>query len=181
LVAIAPLAIVASLTPATKSFFEAWLSAVIMMFMYPLVLGGVFATILAMGNATTSSLNANEVNSFGDVLPIMTNTFLSITMVLLSPVILSLITGSMQIGILAGAVGGLLSKGSKGAFGGAVGASKMAAGGAKMAGGAMKGAAANTANFMKPGQFGKNVGEGINHRAAQLNRGSERFNKFRGK
>lgn len=196
LIAIAPLAIVAMLTPATKSFFESWLSAVIMMFMYPLILSGVFATILAMGNATTQSLNANDVNTIGSVIPVVMNVILSIAMVMLSPVILSLVSGSLQVGSVASGIGSFAAKGGGKAISGVKSGARMGVGayqdvsggelgkgasGAAQAGAFMGSGALTAAQAMSPANFGNNLKGGINQRAGQLNRMSERVGRFRGK
>ncbi len=195
LIGIAPLAIVASLTSATKSFFESWFSAVIMMFIYPLILSGIFATVLAMGNSTISTLDANDAITMGSIIPVVMVVMLSIFMVILSPLILSLLSGSLQIGSIAGVVGGALSQPAKGALGmgtaagagvvnGLTGYQGKGLGGGAAGQALGKGAlgmGADTASFLRPSKVGKNLGEAVNLRASQLNRVSERVERFRKK
>lgn len=199
LIAVAPIAIVASLTSYTKSFFESWLSAVISMMMYPLILSGVFATVLAMGNATISTLDADADITVGTIIPVVMVVILSIIMVMLSPIILSLISGSIQLGQLASSVGGVLSRPASMVAGKTAGVGKQAAGGAmggamgretpdgasrasragNYMGGAARGAVADTASFMKNPVA--NSRDGVNLRANQINRAAERMARLRRK
>lgn len=192
LIAVAPIAIVASLTSYTKSFFESWLSAVISMMMYPLILSGVFATVLAMGNATISTLDTDADITVGTIIPVVMVVMLSIIMVVLSPIILSLITGSIQVGNLASSVSSVLSKpvsaaarsgsAAAGGFGrGLMGSdqTKSDAGMAAKTGRAVGGAARDTASFMKNPVA--NTRAGVNRRADQINRAAERMARLRRK
>jgi len=200
LVGLAPVAIVASMTDATKSFFSSWLSAVILMLLFPLVLSGVFATVLAMGNNTISGLEADAEMNIGTIIPVVMVLILSIIMVILSPVIVSMVGGSIELGRMTGAVGGMMSraalsgvgfakKSGTGAGQAAYGAGRGAAGydasygasGAQRAGVAAGSAARDTANFVRPSQVGNNMGQATEYRAAQLNRMSERVERFRKK
>ncbi len=198
LVGLAPLAIVASMTNVTKSFFSSWLSAVILMLLFPLVLSGVFATILAMGNNTIAGLEADAEMNIGTIIPVVMVLILSIIMVILSPVIVSMVGGSIELGRMTGAVGGMMARaagtgaslagrGAVGAGQGAYGAGRGAAGydaaygapASQRAGAAIGGAARDTANFARPSQLGSNLVQAGEHRAAQLNRLSERIERFR--
>ena len=196
LVGLAPVAIVASMTNATKSFFSSWLSAVILMLLFPLVLSGVFATVLAMGNATISGLEADAEMNVGTITPVIMVLMLSIIMVILSPVIVSMVGGSIELGRMTGAVGGMMSRGASFARKGGAAAGQAAYGAgrgtagydydpsygdsrAQRAGVTAGGVARDTANFVRPSQVGGNIGQATEYRAAQLNRMSERVERFR--
>ena len=198
LVGLAPVAIVASMTEATKSFFSSWLSAVILMFLFPLVLSGVFATVLAMGNNTISGLEADAEMNIGTIIPVVMVLILSIIMVILSPVVVSMVGGSIELGRMTGAVGGMMSRAAGAGLGfgrqGAAGVGQAAYGAgrgvagydatdggsrAQRAGAAFGGAARDTGNFVRPSQVGSNLTHATEHRAAQLNRMSERIERFR--
>jgi type IV secretion system protein VirB6 len=193
LIAVAPLAIFATLTSPTKSYFESWLSAVITMFIFPLVLAGVFAVILSLANNTISGIEADEVTTIGKTLPIMQVIVLSIILVLTTPFVVQLVSGSIQLGNLVSGAGSLAARGSmagaKGAFSGAGGLINGAKGGdagqsagkAARAGAAIGGGLRTAASAMSPSNFGDNLKGGINQRAGQLNRVSERVERFRGK
>ena len=180
LVGLAPLAIIASMTDATKSFFTSWLSAVITMLLFPLILSGVFATVLAMGNNTISGLEADAEMNIGTIIPVVMVLILSIIMVILSPIAVSMLSGSLEVGRMTSSLGGMMA-GPAGRLTkmGASGAGRSASSAASGAGTALGGAARDTANFMRPSQVGSNLTQATEHRAAQLNRMSERIERFR--
>ncbi|KIT16566.1 type IV secretion system protein [Jannaschia aquimarina] len=101
LISLAPLAIMASLSEKTKSYFEAWVSALMSMLLFPVLIAGVFATILAMSRAAIDPLG-DEINTMGDLTPLLMVVVLSIILVAASPFILTQITGSFQLGAFAG-------------------------------------------------------------------------------
>lgn len=109
LISVAPLAIMASLSEKTKSYFEAWVSALLSMLIFPVLIAGVFATVLAMSRAALDSLGG-EINVMGDLTPLLMVVVLSIILVAASPFILTQITGSFQLGSFAGS----LARGSMG-------------------------------------------------------------------
>jgi len=195
LVGLAPFAILATLTPQTKSYFETWLSGTIKVLIYPLILIGIFATILGMGNATISSIDPENISSIGQITPVLTVMFLASILVLLSPLIVTLVAGDFALGavtaiVTSGAIkagraaGGAAGRGAYGAAGGAMGRNPAeGASGASRAGNAVgqagRGAAASTAAFMQDPV--NNSREGVNLRAQQINRAAERIKRLRRK
>lgn len=191
MIALAPFAIMATLTAQTKSYFDTWLSGVIKVLMYPLILIGIFATILGMGNATISGLpNPDEITTIGQVTPILTVLVLAGFLVLLSPVIVTLVVGDFALGAITAVAGGALKRagGSAGSFVGGAGraATGMAAAEPKSAaqrgaalGSAASSVAGDTAGFMKNPIA--NTRDGVNLRANQINRVAERMARLRRK
>jgi type IV secretion system protein VirB6 len=199
LVGLAPFAILATLTTQTKSYFETWLSGTIKVLMFPLILIGIFATILGMGNATIASLDPDNIDTIGQITPVLTVLVLASFLVILSPLIVTLVAGDFALGaVTAVASGGLRrAAGSAGSFAG--GTAGRAAGGAaagaagqapgdgasrsgragNYVGGAARGAVANTASFAKNPIA--NTRDGVNLRANQINRATERMARLRRK
>ncbi|MCZ4354790.1 type IV secretion system protein [Roseovarius aestuarii] len=190
LVGLAPLAILATLTTVTKSYFDTWLSGVIKVLMYPLILIGIFATILGMGNATISGIDPDDVSAIGQVTPILTVLVLACFLVLLSPLIVTLVAGDFALGavtaLASGALkraGGSMARGAGGAARGAMGMDpaqprSAAERGAAIGSGA-RNVASDTAGFLKNPVA--NTREGVNLRAAQINRAAERVTRLRRK
>lgn len=203
-VGLAPFAIMATLTAATKGYFDTWLSGIIKVLMFPLVLIGIFATILGMGNATIATLDPDNITAIGQVTPVLTVLVLACFLVILSPLVVTLVTGDFALG----AVAGLMTRASIGAagrgmsqVGGAAGAgARGAAGAARGAMGREQPVASNAppltagqrgnnigagmrsaASAVSPSNFGNNVRGGVNHRAAQLNSAADRMARLRRK
>lgn len=195
LIGLAPFAIMATLTNQTKNYFETWLSGVIKVMMFPLILIGIFATILGMGNATISSIDPDNVTNIGQVTPVLTVLALASFLVVLSPLIVTLVAGDFALGAVT-AVGmgmmgragfaGLRNAGAAGA--GAVGGLAGGKAGEKAsrsrqagnyAGSAARGVVGDTASYMQNPIA--NTREGVNHRADQLNRAAERMARLRRK
>jgi type IV secretion system protein VirB6 len=110
LIALGPLAIMASLSDKSKNLFEAWASAMMAMLLFPVLIAGVFATIVGLAR---SSISGADPNTIGDLGPIMMTIVSAIILVMATPFILTQITGSFQLsGFAARIAGGTLS-GSK--------------------------------------------------------------------
>lgn len=172
-IGLAPLAIMATLTAQTKSYFETWLSAVIKLLMFPLILIGIFATILGMGNATIEGINPNEITALGQVVPILTILVLSSFLIMLSPFIVIWGTGDFQMGgIVKGVMnkmGGMGRSGPAKSGGSAPSESNGSIGRDTNArGGAMRNEASST-------------GEQVNSRADGINRAAARMERLRRK
>jgi len=190
LVGLAPFAILATLTTQTKSYFETWLSGVIKVLMFPLILIGIFATILGMGNATIASIDPDNIDTIGQITPVLTVLVLASFLVILSPLIVTLVAGDFALGAVTAVAGGALRRatGSAGRFAGGAGraatgmepaAPKSAAQRGAAVGGAVRGAAADTYSFAKNPIT--NTREGVNLRANQINRTAERMARLRRK
>lgn len=171
-IGLAPFAILATLTNQTKSYFDSWLSGVIKVLMYPLILIGIFATILGMGNVTIESINPDEITAIGQVTPILTVLVLSSFLVILSPIIVTLVTGDFALGGLTA----LSLKGIK-SMGGSVG--KAAGGAGREAGRGAAIVAKDTASYMRNPV--ENTRQQVDSRAAQINRASARIARLRRK
>lgn len=107
LICVGPLALMASLSDKSKSFFEAWASAMVSMLLFPVLISGVFATIMGMAR---SSVSPDDPATIGDLGPIMATIVSAIILVMATPFILTQITGSFQIGGFAAKLaGGVMS------------------------------------------------------------------------
>jgi len=189
LISIAPLAIASLLLKSSKNFFEKWFDGMIMMLIFPVILAGVFATVVAMGNSTIESLEPDS-NSLGNVTPVLTMLIMSSIMVLLTPFLAMMLTGSIQLGnAVAGGGKFAASKGTdaakgtanagRGLMGGALGNDPSdKAGFAEKAGNRMGGAARDTAGFFKGGKAMEKAQNEGRDRIAQLDRMSDRVNRF---
>lgn len=109
LIGLGPLALMASLSDKSKSFFEAWASAMMAMLLFPVLISGVFATIVGMAR---TSIPTAQPQTIGDLGPIMMTIVSAIILVMATPFILTQITGSFQLsGFAARIAGGTLSGG----------------------------------------------------------------------
>lgn len=109
LIGLGPLALMASLSDKSKSFFEAWASAMMAMLLFPVLISGVFATIVGMAR---TSIPTAQPQTIGDLGPIMMTIVSAIILVMATPFILTQITGSFQLSGFAGRIaGGTLSGG----------------------------------------------------------------------
>lgn len=186
LVALAPLAIFSTLSNSTSSYFGAWLSACITMLLYPLVLIGIFSTVLAMGNQTASSINPEDANTIGAIIPILTVLTLSIFLVILSPMIVTLITGSFQIGELAGRANNAMGRGMMGGarYAGqrmGIGGNPSSGGGGPNASAGSRDAAAAAASAGASAAKSQAGPETVNDRAASMNRMANMAARYRRK
>ena len=190
LVGLAPFAILATLTTQTKSYFETWLSGVIKVLMFPLILIGIFATILGMGNATIASIDPDNIDTIGQITPVLTVLVLASFLVILSPLIVTLVAGDFALGAVTAVAGGALRRatGSAGRFAGGAGRSatgmepaapKTAANRGAALGSAVSGAAGDTYRFAKNPVA--NSRDAVNLRANQINRAAERMARLRRK
>lgn len=170
-IGLAPLAILCTLTKYTKSYFESWLSFTVKMALYPVVIGGVFATILGISTHILAQVGeANSIESLGAVIPVLGVLILSLLMAAMVPIIVGGISGGVAATDLVTA--GIALAGGRIA-GRAVGTAARAAGhGAATA-------ASDTVSYMKnPVQ---NTREQVNTRAGQLNSAAERMERLRRK
>ncbi len=193
LIGIAPFAILATLTHQTKGYFDTWLSGVIKVLMFPLILIGIFATILGMGNATISSIDPDNITTIGQVTPILTVLVLASFLVVLSPLIVTLVTGDFALGavtaVLSSKLGGTarssgrsVGAATSGLVGGARGREVVdGASRSSRAGNALGGGVRNAASAVSPANLNGNLRAGVEHRAAQINRASERVARLKRK
>lgn len=167
----APLAILCTLTKFTKNYFESWLSFTVKMALYPVVIAGVFSTILGIGTHILDQIGAaDSVATLGAVIPVIGVLIMSLLMATMVPIIVNGISGSVGVQDLVTAS-----------------IARSAGRIASMAGGVVAGAAvrgamtagSDTASYMKnPVQ---NTREQVNSRAGDLNRAAERMERLRRK
>lgn len=165
LLSIAPFAIFATLAQATKSYFETWLTALVTFLMFPVILAGVLATVLAMGNQTIDHLEAGSITNLGAVTPILMVIIIGIILFIAAPLVVTMLTGSFQLGGMIGAVGHKMTGSGRMAGRGTSAAAHQAASVAKDTAGYMKNPIANTRDASID-------------RAAQLSRIQERVQRY---
>jgi type IV secretion system protein VirB6 len=181
-IGLAPLAILCTLTSFTKHWFEKWLSFSITMAIYPVVIAGVFSTILGISKHILNEVGeANSIASLGAVIPVLGVLIMSIGMAAMVPIIVSGISGSVGVSdLVTRATAGGISQAARGAGSAAknFGGGMMGSGPSENAGyvgrgaNALGGAARNAAS---------SSGEQVNSRAAGINRASERMARLRRK
>ncbi|MEJ6396034.1 type IV secretion system protein [Gymnodinialimonas sp. 2305UL16-5] len=112
ILSLAPLAILATLWQGTRSYFQSWLNAAIAFLLFPAILAGTLGIIVQLGNRILLE-RATEVETLGATFPFGMFLLLSIIMLLLTPFLVTMLTGQFQMGSLATMVGGaaLLSRG----------------------------------------------------------------------
>lgn len=188
-IGLAPLAILCTLTSFTKNYFEKWLSFTITMALVPVVIAGVFATILGIATHILEQVgDADSITSLGAVIPVLGVLIMSIAMASMVPIIVTGISGSVGVSdLVTRAAAGGLSKTARGAGSAAknFGGGMMGSGPSENAGyigrgaTALGGAARDTASYMRNPV--ENTRQQVDSRAAQINRASERMARLRRK
>ncbi|MBF5080151.1 hypothetical protein F1642_14665 [Paracoccus sp. NBH48] len=84
--------------------------------MYPLILIGIFATILGMGNATIASIDPEAVDTIGQITPVLMVLVLASFLVLLSPLIVTMVAGDFALGAVTAIVSARAMKTGAGAL-----------------------------------------------------------------
>ncbi len=98
LIAIAPLMIMLTMFDATKSYFERWLAALVTLSLYPLVIAGIFSTIVGVGTTALDQLaQPEDLTSIGEAIPVFMVVVLSILLTAMTPIIVSMISGSIHV------------------------------------------------------------------------------------
>jgi type IV secretion system protein VirB6 len=107
LIGLAPIMIFLTLFEVTKDYFARWLSATISFALYPVVIAGVFATIIGVSNALIARLaDADAVTSIGAVLPFIMMIFMAKGFILATPFLVRAISGNIVMPALSGGLGG---------------------------------------------------------------------------
>ena len=116
---LAPLAILATLWEGTRDYFQKWLSAAITFMLFPVILAGTLGLILQLGSSVLQPPDAG-LNTLGQTFPYGMFVVLSILMLLATPLLVTMMTGQLQMNGLARAVGGAALLGAAARGGGAL-------------------------------------------------------------
>lgn len=171
LIGLAPLAILCTMFSWTKGMFERWLSAVITVSIYPVVIAAVFATVIGLLMAVLDLIgDPEEITYIGQVTPVLGVLCLSIILSGMTPMIASSITGSFGFHDMVTASLGRASARIAGAAGGKVYQQTKRA--------PSTGSGDTTT---RPTPATANPPVQANSRAAQLNRAAERVQRLRRK
>lgn len=123
LLGLAPIMIFLSLFEVTKDYFARWLSALISFAIYPIVIAGVFATIIGVSKSLISRLaDADAIETIGAVVPFFMMVFMAKGFILATPFLVRAISGNIVMPALSGGLGGAYE------FGRAAGGSRQAYG-----------------------------------------------------
>lgn len=97
MIGIAPIMIALSLFEVTKDYFHRWLSATVSYALYPLVIAGVFSTVVGMSNSLLAELgDPAGASNIGALVPFFMMMFLSGGMILATPLIVRSISGNFM-------------------------------------------------------------------------------------
>ena len=98
---IAPVMIGLSLFEATKNYFHRWLSSTVSYAMYPLVIAGVFSTIVGMAQSLFSTLgDPNSATSIGALIPFFMMMFLAARLIIAVPLMVESLSGNFSVASL---------------------------------------------------------------------------------
>ena len=107
LLGLAPIMIFLTLFEVTKDYFTRWLSALISFAMYPILIAGVFATIIGVSNALIAELgDPSGVSNIGAVLPFFMMIFMAKGFILATPFLVRAISGNIVMPALSSGLGG---------------------------------------------------------------------------
>lgn len=107
LLGLAPIMIFLTLFDVTKDYFARWLSALISFAIYPVVIAGVFATIIGVSNALISELgDPDSATTIGAVAPFVMMMFMAKGFILATPFLVRAISGNIIMPALSGGLGG---------------------------------------------------------------------------
>ncbi|TCS56541.1 type IV secretion system protein VirB6 [Primorskyibacter sedentarius] len=98
LIGIAPMMILLSMFDFTKSHFERWLSAIFAFALFPVVISGVFATIIGLIKSALDSLgDPAGISSLGELVPVIMAVLLCTVLLTVTPMLVAAITGNFYI------------------------------------------------------------------------------------
>lgn len=96
MIALAPIMIFLTLFEATKDYFQRWLSASVSFALYPVVVAGIFATIIGVGNSLISRIGDPQSHeNLGALIPFFMLVMMSKAFILSTPFIVRSISGNM--------------------------------------------------------------------------------------
>jgi type IV secretion system protein VirB6 len=111
LIGIAPIMILCSMFPVTKDYFHRWLSSLASFALYPVVMAGIFSMVFGLVGLLVSQIgSADSVEQVGGTIPFLAVVILSLAMVIAIPFIVPMISGNLQAGWAAAAVGGSMRR-----------------------------------------------------------------------
>lgn len=121
LIGIAPVMIFLTLFEVTKDYFSRWLSALISFAIYPIVVAGVFATIVGVADALLTELgDPAGASNIGALIPFFMMILMAKGFIVATPFIVRAISGNIVMPALTSGMGGSY------AFGRALGGSQQA-------------------------------------------------------
>ena len=95
---IAPIMIGLSMFEMTKDYFHRWLSSTLSYAMYPIVIAGVFSTIVGMAQSLFTTLgDPNSATSIGALIPFFMMMFLAAGLIVSVPLIVKSLTGNFSV------------------------------------------------------------------------------------
>ncbi|WP_179381343.1 type IV secretion system protein [Jannaschia marina] len=117
LLGLAPIMIFLTLFEVTKDYFARWLSAVISFALYPVVVAGVFATIVGIARSLLTRLgDPADATNIGALLPFFMMVLMAKGFIIATPFIVRAISGNIVMPALTSGLGGSYAFGR--AFGG---------------------------------------------------------------
>lgn len=97
MIGIAPIMIALSLFDVTKDYFLRWLSSTVSYALYPLVIAGVFSTVVGMSQSLLAELGDPEgASNIGALIPFFMMMFLAGGMIVATPLIVRAISGNLM-------------------------------------------------------------------------------------
>ena len=95
MIGIAPIMIALSLFDITKDYFHRWLSATVSYALYPVVIAGVFSTVIGMSRSLMTELgDPSGASNIGALVPFFMMMFLAGGMIIATPLIVRTISGN---------------------------------------------------------------------------------------
>lgn len=112
LIGLAPIMIFLTLFEVTKDYFARWLSALISFAIYPIIIAGVFATIIGVSNSLIARLaTADAIGTIGAVVPFFMMVFMAKGFILATPFLVRAISGNIVMPALSSGLGGAVDLG----------------------------------------------------------------------
>lgn len=147
MIGIAPIMIALSLFEVTKDYFHRWLSGTVSYALYPLVIAGVFSTVVGMSNALLAELgDPAGASNIGALVPFFMMMFLAGGMILATPLIVRSLSGNFLLASMPSmAAPTAFAKGLFGTKGSQARATRGMRSGAEIAGAGMRTAGAQAA------------------------------------
>jgi type IV secretion system protein VirB6 len=107
LIGLAPIMIFLTLFEVTKDYFARWLSALISFAIYPIIIAGVFATIIGVSRSLIGRLaDADAIGTIGAVVPFFMMVFMAKGFILATPFLVRAISGNIVMPALSSGLGG---------------------------------------------------------------------------
>ncbi len=137
---IAPVMIGLSLFEATKDYFHRWLSSTVSYALYPLVIAGVFSTIVGMAQSLFATLgDPSSATSIGALIPFFMMMFLAAGLIIAVPLMVKSLSGNFSVASLPSVSGSsAFVKGVVGTSGSKARALRGMASNAELAGAALR-------------------------------------------